>query len=219
MNSFNTVIFDVDGVLLDSLLPHLKICQDKNQEYGLGLKIPTVDEFRKIVHSGVKISPMKYFFEAVGFLPEYADKATLQYNEIFMCDYAPKPFTGVGDMLSRLSESGFKLGIVTSNVRANIKSALGEDMRFFHENAVLTKDDISHDTKAQAILRVANVLGADKSNTIYVGDQPADYEAAKKSGVKFLGVTYGWGISKGDKQFPVVDSVARVTEYILRLND
>ena len=41
------VFFDVDGVLVDSLPQHLQICHDKAIEFGLELKIPTVDEFRQ----------------------------------------------------------------------------------------------------------------------------------------------------------------------------
>ena len=40
MKGYSAVLFDVDGVLLDSLTPHLQICKDKNEEYGLGLTIP-----------------------------------------------------------------------------------------------------------------------------------------------------------------------------------
>ena len=50
---------------------------------------------------------------------------------------------------------------------------------------------------------------------IYVGDQPADWLAAREAGVNFLGVSYGWGISKEDKEFPVVDSVKGIAEYLL----
>src|SRR5216684_8368777 len=117
MEKLSAVIFDVDGVLLDSLGPHLQICADKNVEYGLGLSIPTPLAFKKMVRAGVKISPMKFFFQAVGFPSHYADLATAQYNDTFMRDYAPKPFPHVGDMLSKLTTSGLRLGIVTSNVR------------------------------------------------------------------------------------------------------
>ena len=37
MGEIKLVLFDVDGVLLDSLVPHLRICQDKSREYQLNL--------------------------------------------------------------------------------------------------------------------------------------------------------------------------------------
>src|SRR5438128_2154126 len=100
MKNVSAVLFDVDGVLLDSLGPHLQICKDKSLEYGLGLSIPSADDFRKMVHEGVKISPMKVFFQAVGFPSAYAERAAEQYNKTFVRDYAIKPFPQVGRMLA-----------------------------------------------------------------------------------------------------------------------
>ena len=60
------VIFDVDGVLVDSLAAHLQICRDKNDEYGLGLTIPDASSFRELVRRGTRISPMKNLFIEIG---------------------------------------------------------------------------------------------------------------------------------------------------------
>jgi phosphoglycolate phosphatase len=216
MNKLSSVIFDVDGVLLDSLKPHLQICADKNLEYGLGLTIPTPDEFRKMVRQGVKVSPMKHFFLAVGFPEMYAERAFAQYKENFMRDYAPKPFPQVDEMISKLARAGLKLGIATSNVRANVDAALGQNMRFFHPECILTKDDAGAESKADALLLAAKRLRVETGETIYVGDQPADWIAAKAARTQFLGVTYGWGISEKHTEFPVVTHVTGIAEYILR---
>ena len=215
MGKISAVVFDVDGVLLDSLEPHLQICRDKNKEYNLGLKIPSIDKFRQMVGKGTKISPMVYFFKAVGFPSEYADKATAQYNEIFMKEYSPKPFPDIDDMLSKLTQARLKLGIVTSNVRANIDSALGYSMRFFYETAILTKDNIENESKSEALISVVKELNVDINEVIYIGDQLADFLAAKESKIQFLGVSYGWGIFKKDKQFPMVDNIEDIAKYIL----
>ena len=213
-----SVMFDVDGVLLDSLTPHLKICEDKNLEYGLGLSIPDADDLKRMVRLGVKISPMKFFFEAVGFPSHYADMAFAQYKETFLRDYAPKPFPEIGEMLSKLASEGFILGIVTSNVRSNLDKALGASMSFFRTELIFTKDDSSSDSKTDALLSTARKLGVDVGKIIYVGDQPADWIAAKEAGVRFLGVTYGWGISAEDSEFPVVRSVMGIAERILGMS-
>ena len=215
MKKLSSVIFDVDGVLLDSLAPHLQICKDKSHEYGLGLSIPTVDDFRKIVRRGVRISPMKYFFEAVGFSSKDADRAFAQYKETFMRDYSPKPFPQIGDMLLKLTSAGLKLGIVTSNVRANVDAALGPNMHFFDPECIFTKEDMVSDSKIDALLFAAKKFNANIVEVIYVGDQLSDCMAAKEARVNFLGVTYGWGISKEDKSVPTVNKVMDIAKYIL----
>lgn len=211
----SAVMFDVDGVLLDSLTPHLQICADKSREYGLGLSIPTPQAFKGMVRAGVKISPMKFFFQAVGFPSDYADLATAQYNETFIRDYAPKPFPEVAQMLSILATSGLPLGIVTSNVRSNIDSALGSSMRFFRPDCIFTKDHPAQDSKAEALRSAAKKMDVLTNEMAYVGDQPADWTAARQAGVRFLGVTYGWGISDDDEEFPFVTSVMAIADHFV----
>ena len=109
------VFFDVDGVLVDSLPQHLQICRDKAVEFGLKLKIPTVDEFRQLVRRGTKVSPMRYFFLAVGFPEDYAARAVADYQREFIQRYRPKAFPGVSEMLKTLQAAELKLGLVTSN--------------------------------------------------------------------------------------------------------
>lgn len=214
MSGLRVVLFDVDGVLLDSLTPHLKICEDKSSEYGLRLRIPNASEFKAMVRRGVRISPMKYFFLAVGFPEEFAEKANRQYQEVFMREYAPAPFPDVPWTLKALHDSGLQLGIVTSNVRANVEEALGESMLLFRPDGVFSKDSAAGMSKSEAIASAIARFRVSPSEAIYVGDQPADWEAAKDVGVNFLGVTYGWGISDEDKDFPLAGEIVEVFRYI-----
>ncbi len=216
MKTLQSVIFDVDGVLLDSLTPHLRICEDKNREYGLGLTIPDPKQFKKMVRQGVQISPMNYFFVAVGFPAKLAEQAFKDYKERFMIDYAPVPFPDVNETLLRLSKNRLKMGIVTSNVRNNVETALDKSMQFFDPECIFTKDGPIDHSKADALVAAAGNFMIDISESIYVGDQFADWVAANEAGAKFLGVTYGWGISKHAHQFPTVDNVLGIAEYILK---
>ena len=124
MGEIKLVLFDVDGVLLDSLVPHLRICQDKSREYQLNLRIPNPSEFRTMVRAGVKISPMKFMFMAVGFPEALAQKADDQYKRVFSRDYVPTVFPGVYETLRSLHHAGRQLGIVTANVKANVTESL-----------------------------------------------------------------------------------------------
>ena len=213
MSQLKLALFDVDGVLLDSLTPHLEICEDKNKEYGLGLQIPTATEFKRMVRNGIRISPMKFFFMAVGFPEPAAEKANAQYQEVFMKKYAPAPFPEIHSILSKLHQS-LQLGIVTSNVRQNVFGALGKSMQFFNSECIYTKDEKGL-SKNEAIASALKRLQLNPKEAIYVGDQPADWEAAKQIGVNFLGVAYGWGISEEDTEFPVAKCPLDVPGYIL----
>jgi phosphoglycolate phosphatase-like HAD superfamily hydrolase len=210
------VLFDVDGVLLDSLGPHLRICRDKSREYGLDLAIPTESELCTMVKQGVVISPMVCLFKAVGFPDALADKATDEYQQIFMKDYAPQPYIGVHEMLGTLHRAGFMLGLVTSNVRSNVDGPLGASMALFRDDCIFAKDSSADFSKASAIEEAVRRCAVDKQQTVYVGDQPADVQAAARAGVTFLGAAYGWGISSDEAGMRAVATVDAITPAFLR---
>src|SRR5271156_5345174 len=133
LNALRAVFFDVDGVLIDSLPQHLQICRDKAKEFGLRLEITNVNEFRELVRRGIKVSPMRYFFLAVGFPGDLAKRAGADYEKEFMQRYRPRAFAGVDKMLDTLRRARLDLGLVTSNPRANVAPALGSAMEYFDE--------------------------------------------------------------------------------------
>jgi len=209
------VFFDVDGVLLDSLPQHLQICRDKAKAFGLLLEVPNVEQFRAMVSRGTKVSPMSEFFRAVGFPDPYTERAVADYERHFMERYRPRKFSGVDEMLERLRAAGPRLGLVTSNTRANVEPALGEAMHYFDPRAVFFFEhaDVSM-SKSASLVEGARRLGAYPAACVYVGDQPADAAAAAAAGLRFLGVTYGWGILKGDGRFDTVDTVAQIAQRL-----
>lgn len=185
------VFFDVDGVLIDSLPQHLRICQDKALEYGLSLRMPSVDEFRQIVRQGTKVSPMRYFFLAVGFPEGLADRAVADYEREFVERYRPKAFANVDEMLRRLQSAGLTLGLVTSNTRANITVPLQGSMDCFDERCLFFLDRYPvPKPKAWCLVEGARLLGIETADCVYVGDLPDDARAAADAHTRFLGVGY-----------------------------
>jgi len=184
--------------------------------------IPEIPDGRKfkyqIVRNGVKISPMEFFFIAVGFPKEAAKRADADYQNNFSKDYQTEKFPGVDEMLSGLSRAGIKLGIVTSNVEPNVSLSLGVSLDYFDPNCRFMNDTHPTFSKSDSIIAGASSLGVVIDNCLYVGDQPADWEAAKTARANFLGVSYGWGISDEDEEFPVVGSATKLYEVILKMN-
>lgn len=210
------VFFDIDGVLLDSLPQHLAICRDEAAKFGLNLTIPSVEEFRHIVSTGTKVSPMLYFFLAVGFPEEVAKLAVEDYDRDFAKRYRPDIFSGVDNALSQLHKSGLKIGLITSNIRANVEPVLGDLKRYF-ENSCLFYFDRYPEPKSKSwcLGEGARLLNTDTEFCIYVGDQPGDARAAQEANAQFLGVTYGWGITTRDTHYRTVDSVAEIADELI----
>jgi phosphoglycolate phosphatase-like HAD superfamily hydrolase len=209
------VVFDVDGVLVDSLDAHLRICRDKSQEYGLALTIPDAAGLRAMVKRGIVISPMKQFFLAVGFPEDLADRADASYRREFVDKYRPQSFDGVGEMLAQLASHDVRLGMVTSNTLANVRPSLGSLMQYFDPKCLFARDEASAPGKPEALRRAAGAWSVPLDRLVYVGDQRQDFDAARDAGVRFLGVTYGWGIDGTDLDVPKVDTPREIASRII----
>jgi phosphoglycolate phosphatase-like HAD superfamily hydrolase len=216
-NGLRAVFFDVDGVLLDSLPQHLRFCEDKAREYGLReLQMPSVETFRQMVRRGVSASPMLNFFLAVGFPAPLASRGVRDYQLQFMSHYRPDKFPGTDAMLERLTDEGLSLGLVTSNIRANVEPALSDTMRFFDHRCMYFFDHFPEpQDKPWCLTEGTRILELTPEQCLYVGDQPADAAAAITAGQSFLGVSYGWGLPLDDAPFPIVDSVSAIADQLL----
>lgn len=216
MSAIRLVLFDVDGVLLDSLIPHLEICEDKKREFGLEISIPSASELKVMARRGVRISPMKCFFMAVGFPPDLAERADRQYQRVFQQKYAPAAFPHVDRMLADLHEGGLRMGIVTSNIWSNIAVALGDSMKYFDPELIYSKESVAEISKSQAITAAMVKARVQPMETLYIGDQLADFEAASAAGAGFLGVSYGWGLSDEDDMCPIARSISDIPRCVLQ---
>jgi phosphoglycolate phosphatase-like HAD superfamily hydrolase len=215
-STLQAAFFDVDGVLIDSLSEHLQICRDEALEFGLKLRVPTIDEFRELIRRGTKIGPMRYFFLAVGFPEPLVGRAVAEYEKVFMERYRPKAFPEIDKTLATLRKAGLKIGLVTANTRDNVVPALGESMKYFEEQCLFFWDRYpTPKTKHWCLVEGARILGIEPGDCAYIGDQPSDASAAAEAGTRFLGVTYGWGIAEGDKQYQTAKSVSEIADRLI----
>jgi phosphoglycolate phosphatase-like HAD superfamily hydrolase len=102
---------------------------------------------------------------------------------------------GVDELLPRLLEDGYLLGIVTGNVEAaaHIKLHRARLNRFFSFGGYGSDSDDRAEITRIALKRAALVYGADldAKQAIVVGDTPRDVEGAHAAGIDCIGVATG----------------------------
>lgn len=202
------VLLDFDGVIGNSLSPHVKFCHDMAKRYGLDLNLPECENGRLIAST-----PMDNFLRRAKFPEDLIPVILRDHYVSFGNDYVVDLFVGMDNILRKLYIQGLQLGIVSSNNLANIQLSLKDLCSIF--NLIITSED--HLSKSDGINRIINKLAINKNEVVFIGDTNKDYEAAQKSGVSFIGVSYGWEINSDDPRFIVVNNAQDLLQKILSL--
>ena len=98
-------------------------------------------------------------------------------------------FPGVSQALAGLSAEGITMAVVTSNSWSNVAGILGPDNLAFFKHF---ECGVGMFGKAAKLRRLVKRLGVGAGRALFIGDEIRDAEAAKKAGVAFGAVAWGY---------------------------
>ncbi|MDE6763482.1 MAG: HAD family hydrolase [Oscillospiraceae bacterium] len=186
-----TIIFDLDGTLLDTLADlsdSANYTMDK-----MGYPTYPLESYRYFVGNGVP-----KLLERC--LPE--DKRTdenIQAARTIFADYynvhfadKTKPYEGIFELLECLGKSGVKMA-VASNKSDEFTVSLAK--RFFGNAFDMVqggKADVPKKPAPDIVYGIMDSLGAVPENTYFAGDSNVDMYTAKNAGIKAIGCLWGF---------------------------
>jgi len=190
------VIFDIDGTLIDSVNEHAESWVRTFKEFG---KDVSIKEARKLVGMGSDQFLSDYFSERE---VEEKKKEIDEYrSELFAKEYMAKikPFPKVRDLFLKLKQDKIKIVLASSATEEEVEKYL-EIARIKDLVEKKTSADDAEKSKPEPdIFQAAcDKLGKiNKQDIIVIGDTPYDAVAAKKAGLKIIGVlSGGWAKEK-----------------------
>ena len=189
---YNTIIFDVDGTMIDTrpgIINSVKYVIDK-----YNLKKLTDIEFNKFVGLSPIQAAFSYFCETD---EEFSQKCAEEYrNKYKQGDVLnAKLYDGIIELLEFLKNKNYKLGIATYKRQDNINEIAKHFKLFKYFDTICGADNENKLKKSDIILKCLQELNSDINTAIMIGDSCHDAEAAKSLGINFIGVTYGFGFS------------------------
>lgn len=180
-----TLIFDLDGTLLDTL-------QDLNAaaNYALkkfGFSERSTDETRKFVGNGLKsLILLSLPQEALGQVDAVLAEMKAYYAD--HCCEATKPYPGIPELLKKLKADGHRIAIV-SNKADSMVQTLRE--KFFADTvdfALGETPSLRRKPFPDMVQAAMQALGTD---AVYIGDSEVDIQTAQNANLPALIV--GWG--------------------------
>lgn len=187
---YQTVIFDLDGTLLNTL-------EDLHAatNYALeqcGMPVRTLDEVRRFVGNGIR----KLMIRAIpdGEANSRFEEAFAKFQEYYKvhCNDTTKPYPGVVELLEQLKQQGIKLAIVSNKADFGVK----ELQKIYFDGlipvAIGERAGIRKKPAPDTVYQALEELEADGAQAVYVGDSDVDIQTAANAGLPCISVTWGF---------------------------
>lgn len=188
--NMETILFDLDGTLLDTLTDLSNAVNHALRSHGLPERSRM--EIRQFLGNGirnlVKASVPPTLDEAA-FEPVFA--TFRQYYMAHCLDFT-QPFPGILDTLQALQQRGTRMAIISNKLQPAVTELNNRFFRQFIEIAVGESETVRRKPNPDAVLCALDALGSKKEQALYVGDSEVDVETARRAGLRCACVTWGF---------------------------
>jgi phosphoglycolate phosphatase len=194
MTSVRTVVFDLDGTLVDTapdLIKALNFVLDRE-----GLPPVPLHSARNMIGAGAR-RLIERGLEAEGRTASPADitRLTGDFIDYYAAHIADgsRPFDGLEDALDDLAARGYQFAVCTNKLEwlsKRLLDQLGLSARF----AAICGADTFGVSKPDPVILQQTVAraGGQLSSTVMVGDAGPDIGVARRAGVPVIGVEFGY---------------------------
>lgn len=173
------VVFDCDGVLIDSLPANIKYYGDIKKQLGLP---PITQSEIHYVHMHTHKHAIQHIVP-----PELLDKAweaTREYDSSSLVDYL-KRSEGVREFLWWLRDAGFKLAVNTSRADTIDFILRIMDLEGFFFPVITSAKVVKPKPHPEGMYTIMQAHGVRPDEVAYIGDSLVDEKTAQASGVRF----------------------------------
>jgi phosphoglycolate phosphatase len=189
-----TVVFDLDGTLVDTAPDLINAC---NHVLGLA-GVPAVPE--AVLRPQISFGSRRMIVEGLAHHGRTQPAGEVDMMWATFLDYYAhnlaidsRPYPHVIEVLERLAQSGVRLAVCTNKVEAHSRKLLAAlDMagRFAaicgRDTFPVCKPDPAH------LLGTVALAGGNAARAIMVGDSDTDVSTARAAGIPIIGLTFGY---------------------------
>ena len=186
----DTVIFDLDGTLLNTLED---LADSTNYAMrAFGLKERSINEVRNFVGNGVDVLIER---AVEGAIPKEQE---LECLDVFKQHYSKnmdnktKPYDGIMDVIKELLKRGYHIAIVSNKFDAAVKGLNVDYFEGLFPVAIGASDTVAKKPAPDSVIKALQELHSDKERAVYVGDSDVDIMTARNSGLPCISVTWGF---------------------------
>ena len=181
MKSFDAIVFDLDGVLVDSYECWFRLLNDILLEDG---KRPlTQGEFHKTWGQGPEADRQE-------FLSHWSLKDLIAVYDRRFPDYTKwaKPIEGSKECLLKLRSLKKRIGVASNSPTGVVHALLKASGLYDFPDVVIGSDQVVNEKPAPDLLfKAVELLKLNREDACYIGDSIFDEQAAAAAGMFFVG--------------------------------
>lgn len=190
---YKVCIFDLDGTLTDTLDSLVFSVNETLKE----MQLPPItrDQCRMFVGNGSRVLLTKSLKACGEGNISRIDEAMQIYDRIFRvnCTYHVIPYEGIPKLLEEMKASGIRMAVLSNKPDRNavnvVEEIFGTDT---FERVQGQKEGVPRKPDPAAALSIAEELGAEPSETLYIGDSEVDIATGEAAGMRTIGVSWGF---------------------------
>lgn len=205
------LIFDFDGTIADTFPHVMKIGNNLAEKYNFQkIESSSIEKYKDYTIKQI----LQKFNLPLWKLPLFAREVKRRLNKVIT---DVEPFPGIIDVLTNLHESGHRLMILTSNDQENVEIFLKKHKLEMFEKVHAGSSLFGKSRHINKIIKKNELY---KETVLYIGDEVRDIEAARKSKILSIAVTWGYNaknILEKHKPTIVVDNPKELLSSISKL--
>ena len=207
---YKLVIFDSDGTLTDSFPWFARVLNSVADKYG----------FRRVEPDNIESLRGLNARELIQHLgvPRWKAPLIARHMRRLKSQEPIALFDGVAGMLRKLSAGGITIAVVSSDNEDNIRRTLGDELSRVVDHYACGASLFGKAAKFKSVLRR---MGNAPAETITIGDELRDLEAARSAGIAFGGVAWGYtrpDVLKEHTPDEMFNSVGEICDKLLATN-
>jgi len=175
------LIFDFDGLIIDTELPAFQTWQEVYLAYGCSLPLPT---YASCIGSSGLFDPHEYLEAQLGRLLDREAVRSQHRRRYMELTEGQSVLPGVRDYLTDAKRLGLKIGLASSSPREWVVSHLSQLGLRGHFDCIKCADDVTRTKPDPELYQSAlTALGLRADQAIALEDSPNGVLAAKRAGI------------------------------------
>ncbi len=211
--SIKSVIFDLDGTLIDSI-QDIADCTNEMLAQN-GFSIHPVENYIQWIGNGARLLIERAVPEVKD--PVVIDKLLTDYLALYAEKYNIKTsiYPGMDSFLDTLVKNNISISILTNKPHAEtLKIADFYLKKWPFQYIFGQRKDIPKKPDPKVALEIASEVGVKPSDILFVGDSSTDIKTAVAAGMQHVGVSWGYGTVESMKEAGATRIIDHVVELI-----